>query len=534
MPKKGKAKRKTKSTQKDDESSNLDINQMFVIDKTPTILEEIPYPEAIVDLNQATKEPIEVEIRKRKQVLENFDSKRKKDEEIEKKLDHILFIQPDEELQKHELTPNLILKNISESDSDSDINEKDDLKPAWDDLDDEKVFTKKAALQQTTNDRLRERFEDAYGNRPSWANKHLRKVSSKVEILTPGSDSEDEVDTLLLKKTKLTQSSSVLRPSYLSIYQLRDANKSFRPDAAMRCVEFHPFSQLLLSAGFHKTLDIYQIDGRNSSRVQGVHIENFPIHTAHFSAGGEEIILNSMKAHFFVYDLKADKIQKIFNVRGHPKEFFSNCVPSPKGDVLAFLGKDGYIVLLSARTKQWIADLKMNGLVRSVAFAKNGNLMLSGGSDGEVYVWDMNTRDCVNKFQDEGCGIIHALSASGGEMPMVAVGSDAGVVNMYDSSCFYSTGASKPFKVYKNLTTSVTNCTFSPTNEIFAFFSYRNKHAIRVAHTNTHTVYSNWPKQESNLGYINALDFSYNSKYMALGNDLGRVMIFRLNYFFDK
>lgn len=32
--------------------------------------------------------------------------------------------------------------------------------------------------------------------------------------------------------------------------------------------------------------------------------------------------------------------------------------------------------------------------------------------DGEVYVWDMNTRRCVHKFMDEGCLKSTTLSAS--------------------------------------------------------------------------------------------------------------------------
>ena len=32
--------------------------------------------------------------------------------------------------------------------------------------------------------------------------------------------------------------------------------------------------------------------------------------------------------------------------------------------------------------------------------------------DGEVYVWDMNTRNCVHKFRDEGCLNSTTLAAS--------------------------------------------------------------------------------------------------------------------------
>ena len=528
MPNKRKLKRKPKAKQCE-EGTPLDIDSMFVIDKTADPINVI--------LSEPTAETIDEETnseedRSKKIKLsreEMYEKKRLRDEKEEQLLSSIIFSQT--ETETNTLFPH---KPDNDTDSESDTNDTAALKPAWNDDDDDTLFSKSGALQQTTIERLQERFEAASGSRPSWGNRHIRRLNNKTDCAIPTSDSEDEVQHLLLKRTKLTELPSTLRPSFISLTQLTDANKGDKPDAVMRCVEFHPTSQLLLSAGFHKTLDIYQIDGKLSNRIQGVCIENFPIYTAHFAAQGQEIILNSDKAHFFVYNLQTDKIQKIFDVRGHQKEFFKHSMPSPKNDVIAFLGKDGYIVLLSARTKQWISDLKMNGTVRSVAFAKNGDLMLTGGSDGEVYVWDMNTRDCVNKFRDIGSGVIHSISASSGDSPTIAIGSDSGIINVYDSSCLYATQTPKPVKIYKNLTTSITGSKFSPTNEMIAFFSYRNKQAIRLAHTPTQTVFSNWPKKENNLGFVNALDFSYNSKYLAIGNDLGRVLIYRLNHFLDK
>ena len=518
MPVKRKLKKKPKTVK----PTVVDTNDLFVIDKTPNPAEDI------VDVAQEIEsENIEAIEREQKRKI-----KREKDEWEEKILSNIIFNDTENEQIESK-------QKIESADSDTEMTTATSLQPAWNDLDDETIDSKSAALQQTTKERLQERFEDASGCRPSWANKHLRKLHRNFDDVTQASgsdddDDDDEMEHLLLKKTKLTERPAALRPSFISLTQVTDANRTHKPDAVMRCVEFHPHTQLLLSAGFHKTLDIYQIDGKTSTRIQGVCIENFPIYSAHFSSGGDEVILNSNKAHFFVYNLQTDTFQKIFEIRGHRKEFFNQSLPSPRGDVIAFLGKDGYTVLLSTRTKQWIADLKMNGTVRSVAFAKNGDLMLTGGSDGEVYVWDMNTRDCVNKFRDEGSSVIHSISASSGKKPKIAVGNASGIVNIYDNNCLFSTQTPKPIKTFKNLTTSITHCMFSPTNEIFAFFSYRNTQAVRLAHTTTQTVFSNWPKQDTNLGYVNALDFSYNSKYLAVGNDLGRVLLFRLNHFIDK
>ena len=45
----------------------------------------------------------------------------------------------------------------------------------------------------------------------------------------------------------------------------------------------------------------------------------------------------------------------------------------------------------------------MNGTVESVAFNSDGSRLFSVGDDGEVYVWDMNRRQCIHRFIDEGC-----------------------------------------------------------------------------------------------------------------------------------
>ena len=41
---------------------------------------------------------------------------------------------------------------------------------------------------------------------------------------------------------------------------------------------------------------------------------------------------------------------------------------------------------VSAQTKQWVADLKMNGSVRDVAFTPDGAHMLSVGSESYIVI----------------------------------------------------------------------------------------------------------------------------------------------------
>ncbi|KAJ7006109.1 hypothetical protein NC653_005456 [Populus alba x Populus x berolinensis] len=55
-----------------------------------------------------------------------------------------------------------------------------------------------------------------------------------------------------------------------------------------------------------------------------------------------------------------------------------------------------------SKTKELIGTLKMNGTVRSLAFADDGQQLLSHGGDGQVYPWDLRTRACIHKAVDDG------------------------------------------------------------------------------------------------------------------------------------
>ena len=58
---------------------------------------------------------------------------------------------------------------------------------------------------------------------------------------------------------------------------------------------------------------------------------------------------------------------------------------SQDGKYIAFLGNDGYIVLVEAHSKQMVGEFKVNGSVRAVAFTKDDQEILASGSDGDVY-----------------------------------------------------------------------------------------------------------------------------------------------------
>ena len=60
---------------------------------------------------------------------------------------------------------------------------------------------------------------------------------------------------------------------------------------------------------------------------------------------------------FYVFDMPSGRVTMVNEIRGHAKERFSKFRVSPDDKTLAFLGNNGYIVLVS--NKVW-NDLRNN------------------------------------------------------------------------------------------------------------------------------------------------------------------------------
>lgn len=419
--------------------------------------------------------------------------------------------------------------------------------PVWQDEDDAQLSVDIAAhprskkLRRTDGEahisgedysnRLKAQFEKLT-SRPSWAQPQSQDKGDDQD----SSEGEEEEgggggDGLLQRTGRLLSRSRDLLPKgRISMKKMVAANHSKKAEAVVQSVEFHPTSNVILTAGFHKTLDLFQVDGDSNPHLQSVHIPGFPITTAHFTPDGREVVMAGHKKSFHVYDMMAGKIMRIYNIRGRREQFFDNFVVSPDNALLVFLGKDGYMPLVSNRTKQWVANLKMNGAVKDVTFSADGRKLLSTGSDGKVYVWDMTTRDCVHCFVDDGCviGTTVSISPNG---KYVACGADSGVVNVYDTEQCLKEERPKPLKSVMSLTTPIKCTKFNPSSEILAIASHEKKDAFRLIHTASCTVFSNWPKKETPLNYVYSCDFSPMSNYLAIGNAKGKALLYRLNHY---
>ena len=96
-------------------------------------------------------------------------------------------------------------------------------------------------------------------------------------------------------------------------------------------------------------------------------------------------MLSGRRPFFYVYDAASGNIQKIPSIVGRKERSLEKFTISPDGRVIAFIGNDGYVILVDGKSKQWIGDLKMNGSVRAIIFSQDGEYVMASGSDGDVY-----------------------------------------------------------------------------------------------------------------------------------------------------
>lgn len=423
----------------------------------------------------------------------------------------------------------------------SDLEETEQRKPAW--IDDEE---EKTAINIAKVNRLRKlrKEEDesvisgsAYVSRLRAQHIKLNPGTGWAQLgsreMKYGSDDEDldeGVDDILRTNEDLVvKNGPKLLPGLLEYSRLADGNTEEPSNGPINSVQFHRNAQLLLAGGLDKKLRFFQCDGKRNTKIQSIFLDDCPIRKAAFVPDGSQVIVAGRRKFFYCFDLVKAKVDKIGPLVGREEKSLEVFEVSPDSKTIAFLGNEGYILLVSSKTKELIGTLKMNGTVRSVAFTQDGQQLMSTGGDGQIYHWDLRTMACIHKGADEGCinGTSLCTSPNGN---LFAAGSDSGIVNIYNSEDFLG-GKRKPLKTIENLTTKVDFMKFNHDAQILAICSSMKRDSLKLVHTPSFTVFSNWPPSNRNLHYPRCLDFSPHGGYMAMGNAEGKVLLYKLHHY---
>jgi U3 small nucleolar RNA-associated protein 18 len=157
--------------------------------------------------------------------------------------------------------------------------------------------------------------------RKQLAKLHGAQNWAKPKAADSASDSGDDgVRELLGKGGAILDKgrSHTLRRGTIDVLRCPDANASDPNAAVVQSVRFHPLSSVMLTAGLDKTLRLFNVDGLESTKIQGVHFGDLPIFCAEWSAHGNEIYCSGRRPYFYCYDVGKGSVAKVCIASGQP------------------------------------------------------------------------------------------------------------------------------------------------------------------------------------------------------------------------
>ena len=217
---------------------------------------------------------------------------------------------------------------------------------------------------------------------------------------------------------------------------------------------------------------------------------------------------------------------------------------SPCGRYMGLVGSrkkgGGIINVLDAKTSQWLASARIEGKngVADFAWWSDGEGFTVVGKGGEVGEWGVERRAFLARWIDDGSigatvvalGGLNGPKSLGGDR-WVVIGSQSGVVNIYDRRAFVSGNEVKisdrpePKRRFDQLTTPTSHLEISQDGQLLVMSSRWKKDALRLVHLPSCTVYRNWPTSSTPLGRITAVAFGNGSDMLAVANEGGKIRL---------
>ncbi|RCH94460.1 U3 small nucleolar RNA-associated protein 18 [Rhizopus stolonifer] len=534
------------------------VNKKIKIDESETKLENLLFGENTEDLWTYTGNELEEE-----------------EEDLEEDLEDNTDA-PDEQLFFFDSGPVPTVEDSSNNNNDDDEerNSSDDnesssdeeegedkikVNAAWEDEDDKKLQISLKSANRTRKlrvdvdedmvngteytRRLRKQFNRLHP-KPDWARLPSEIVDGKRKANDSSDEEEEEgeEDNLeeearidLLKSTMgildNRKDKKNIAPTRLDIMRLKDANRAAESKALITCVAFHPNAQVMLVGGLDKVLRLFQIDGKINPKIQSVKFKDMSITHAAFHPSGDQIVVSGRRKFFYIYDIQSGVIDRCPGIWGREEKSLEKFSLSPCGRYIAFLGSSGVVILVSYVTKKWYGNLKMNKMVVSVDWSLDGNFLFGLNSEGEVYQFDVQNKECVKRWVDDGCIGPTVLRVSPDEK-YFAVGSSTGIVNIYDRSILNPEEIKpKPFRIIQSLTTRIGTIQFTHDSQLMAISSPSKKDQLKIIHVASGTTYANWPTEKTPLHNVGKTAFSPNSDYLAMSNKKGKVILYTLKHY---
>ncbi|CAI4568539.1 hypothetical protein SCEPF1_0020002300 [Saccharomyces cerevisiae] len=432
--------------------------------------------------------------------------------------------------------------------------------------------------------RLRSQFEKIYP-RPKWVDDESdSELDDEEDDEEEGSNNVINGDINALTKILSTtynykdtlSNSKLLPPKKLDIVRLKDANASHPSHSAIQSLSFHPSKPLLLTGGYDKTLRIYHIDGKTNHLVTSLHLVGSPIQTCTFytslsNQNQQNIFTAGRRRYMHSWDLSLEnlthsqtaKIEKFSRLYGHESTqrsfenfkvaHLQNSQTNSVHGIVLLQGNNGWINILHSTSGLWLMGCKIEGVItdfcidyQPISRGKFRTILIAVNAYGEVWEFDLNKNGhVIRKWKDQGGVGITKIQVGGGttttcpalqiskikQNRWLAVGSESGFVNLYDRNNAMTSSTPTPVAALDQLTTTISNLQFSPDGQILCMASRAVKDALRLVHLPSCSVFSNWPTSGTPLGKVTSVAFSPSGGLLAVGNEQGKVRLWKLNHY---
>ncbi|KAJ3444056.1 u3 small nucleolar RNA-associated protein 18 [Anaeramoeba flamelloides] len=420
------------------------------------------------------------------------------------------------------------------------------LTPAWFDEDDDDFegITEDDQISQNQENTNEKNFEKTTNTKKKTKtlngekitiNRNLAKTNeikkpqrkwAKIKNKDKTKTNEDLLANQTSTSSSLLRLSKKLPKKMISLTKLKDLNWQSKNTSAITSVDFHPGGEICSVGSSDRTLRLFQCDGVKNTMLKKITFSDLPIKESKFCLNGEQIICAGDRQHMYIYDLRSDNVSKITQLMNKKiDQLKSFCVSDPLR-LICLVDVSGSILMIDQRSKQWVKDLVPPMPAEAISFVPNTNKLISTGKSGEILVWDVRNRQCVDKFED--IGVMNSTSiAASGNLKYYATGSTSGVVTIWNAK------KREPLKSLMNLTTNSNLLQFNHDSQMLMMASSEKKNALRFVHIPSFTVFSNFPDPQTYVNKVTSFNISNDSTKIVIGNNSGNVYLYR-NVYYQK
>ncbi|RKP34789.1 WD40-repeat-containing domain protein [Dimargaris cristalligena] len=387
--------------------------------------------------------------------------------------------------------------------------------------------------------RLRTKFEQINPT-PDWAQTEPQapaRAQAKKVKKAKGSDSDEDTDTeddpdAIFRSTQplLAGSGSRLavQPSKYSPKRRAEVARFTATEGRLQSIAFHPTAHILMTTTSKGTLQLYDIDGRRNVLIQNIKFPGDRLQEAHFTPAGDEIIAIANRRTYYSYHIPTGQILTCKNHFADNDRNFASVRISPDNRFMGYAARGGHIGLVSPKSRTLVHRLKMDHTPTDLQWSHDSNYLYALDPAARCLVWDVRMLRTVHTFHDQGGFKPTTLALSPDRNHYSVIGSETGLVNIYDHQLVKHTARPTPLKTIDNLTTPISHLQFNSDGQFLLINSETAEMGLRLFHMPTRSVLARWPMITGDTQRVNHAAFAHDSRYLAMHDDSRSVVLYEM------